>query len=176
VSFSDSFATCTSTSDLGPNWTTDGIWYCRSTKARGESARTVALANTPAIGDVSVQARVQLTNSTLGSGGVVARASGGNYYAARLLATGKVQLIRMNGSTVTVLGSATARIGVEPSAYTLRLRVTGSAPVQLDVWIGSAAVLSAQDVAAQALTSGQAGLYNGSSARTQFSAFTAGSL
>ena len=93
-----------------------------------------------------------------------------------MVATGRVQVIRVNGSTVTVLGDVGATIKVEPNSQRLRLRVTGTTTVQLDVWLDSAPVLSVQDTSAQRLQSGQAGLYSGVSSRTQFDDFSAVSL
>jgi chitodextrinase len=171
VNFSDNFDACTSSSDLGPKWTTAGIWYCRAGKARGESGPTVAIANTAAIANTDVTARIQLT-STKGNAGLAARIASGSYYAASMLASGSVQVVRVNGSTTTVLGEVKTTIKIEPNSQRLRMKVTGTTTVQIDVWLDSKAILTVQDTTAQRLQSGQSGLYSATSTRTQYDDFS----
>lgn len=57
----DDFDDCTSSTDLGPNWTVTGGWYCRDRKARGESVPGTAFFETAVPSEVTVRARVQLT-------------------------------------------------------------------------------------------------------------------
>jgi hypothetical protein len=169
VSFSDPFSECTSTTNLGPNWSISGTWYCKSGKARGESANGVALAITSPTANTTVSARVQDSSSS-SAGGLIARASGTSYYGARILPTGHVQAFRVDGATVTVLGDVAETIAIGTS-YTLQLVVTGSSPAQLTVSFSGTQVLSVPDTSATSLTSGQAGLYNEYNARTQFDTF-----
>jgi hypothetical protein len=171
VSFADAFATCTSTTDLGASWTISGRWYCSSPKSRGETAQGTALAKTAVMTDTDVTGRIQLTGTATGSG-VIARASGGAYYAAVVYQSGALKILRVAGGTTTVLGTVAMTVGVEPTAYNVRLHVTGSTTVQLDAFVSGAPVLSAQDASAARLLSGQAGLVNGTAARTQFNLFS----
>lgn len=171
VSFADSFNTCTSTSDLGANWTISGRWYCAGQKARGEVANGTALAKTASMGDTDVTVRTQLTGVATGSG-PIARASGGSYYAAVILQSGRAQIIRVVGTTSTVLGTVTKTITPEPTTYKVRLHVTGSASVQLDAFVDGTPVLSVQDSSPDRLLSGQAGMLSGTVARTQYDDFS----
>jgi hypothetical protein len=175
VSFSDSFAGCTSTSNLGSNWTINGRWYCAGQKARGETAAGTALAITSALTDTDVIVRIQLTGSATGSG-VIARASNGSYYAAIGLAAGKVEIIRVSGGTTTVLGQVSASIPVEPGSFKIELQVTGSSTVQLVALLSGKAVLSVQDTSSSRLLSGQGGMLSGTQARTQYDTFSLKSL
>jgi outer membrane protein assembly factor BamB len=174
VSFSDPFSECTSTTNLGPNWNISGTWYCKSSKARGESANGVALALTSAVANTTVSVRAQLTSST-SAGGLVARAAGGSYYGARMLPTGHIQAFRVDGAQVTVLGDSAQTIAIGTS-YPLKLVVSGSSPAQLTVSFNGTQVLSVPDASAASLASGQAGLYNEYNARTMYDTFSLSSF
>ncbi len=173
VSFSDPFTECTSTTDLGPDWTiVNGLWYCASGKARGESASSTALAKTGSMSDIDETVRVQLAVTSSASG-LAARESNGSYYAERVVpATQKVEIIRVNSGTATVLGSVAQAVQLEPSSYRIRLQVTGLNPVHLVAWFAGTQVLTVDDGTSQQLSSGQAGLYNGADARTQFDGYS----
>lgn len=168
LSFTDNFDACTSTTDLGTSWDTNGRWYCTALRARGESALGVALAKTATLGDTDVSALVQLNSST--GSGVVARNANGRFYAARLLLDGRVDIVRVDGATVTVLGSVAQSVLVNTS-YILRLQVTGTSSVQLVASVGGTPVLSATDSSSSRLASGRAGLLSGAVSRTQFDRF-----
>lgn len=169
--FADDFDACTSTTDLGATWETDGQWYCASGRARGESAGRVATARAAVPADITVQARVRLTGDASGSG-VVARAAAGSFYAARLLSTGRLQLVRMNAGTPTVLSDVAVNLTPD-STHSLGLTVTGDAVVSLSASFNGATVATATDASPSRLPSGAAGLLSGSSARTQFDDFSA---
>lgn len=169
ASFSDDFDACLSSTDLGERWTVQGRWYCRGARARGESAGAVALARALLPADVSVQARVRLTGVATGSG-VVARADGGDFYAARFDASGRVEIVRVEGSRETVLASVPHAVG---EGGTVRLEVTGQSPVQLNVLVDGVPVASATDSSPARRLSGSAGLLSGTVARTQFDDFVA---
>lgn len=154
---------------LGALWDTTGHWYRKAGRGRGESAGGVALAQVPVPADHAVEARLQLTGQAQGSG-VVARHAHGSFYAVRLRTDGRVQVVRRDGPGETVLDEAPAT--VRPGDWhRVRLAVSGSFPVRLDVWLDDAPLLTAQDRSPQPLAAGRAGLLNGSDWRTQFDAF-----
>lgn len=169
ASFSDDFDACVSSTDLAAGWTVQGRWYCQAGRARGESVSALALARALLPADVSVQARVKLTGTATGSG-VVARAGEGSFYAARLLASGRVEILRIDAGRETVLASVLHPVG---DGGTLRLEVTGQSPVQLNVFLDGAPVASATDSSSARRLSGSAGLLSGTVARTQFDDFVA---
>jgi pectate lyase len=119
--------------------------------------------------DVTAASRVQLTGVANGSG-VVVRASGSSYYLARILTSGTVEIDRVSGSTITRLASASTAIS-DGTWYTVGLTVTGTGPVQLSATLNGKTVVSATD-SSSPLSSGSAGLYGGTAARTQYSDFT----
>lgn len=168
--FADDFDDCTSTTDLGSSWTIEGRWYCASGRARGESANRLATANAAVPADVMVQARLRLTGDGTGSG-VVARAAGSSFYAARLLSTGRLQLVRMDAGAPTVLADVAVSLAAGET-HSLGLTVTGGAPVALTATFNGTTVATATDASPERLASGAAGLLSGSSARTQFDDFS----
>lgn len=168
-SFEEDFGRCTSDTDWGSGWQTQGRWYCRSERGRAEVASSVALVRASLPADQHLQARVYLTGVATGSG-LVARAQGGSYYAARLLATGRVEIVRVSGGAATVLGST--QVPRPDGFHTLRFSVTGSNPVRLDAWFEGAPAGSVVDGSEARLLSGQAGLLSGTEARTQFDDFS----
>lgn len=171
-SFVDDFDSCTSTTDLGANWSTTGRWYCAGARARGEVADQLATAHTAPGTDMTVAARIRLTGDATGSG-VVARAQAGSYYAARLLSTQRLQIVRVSGGSTTVLADVPLAADLD-GTHGLQLTVVGSASVQLDASFNGTPVASATDDTPSLLVSGLAGLLSGSTARTQFDDFTAG--
>jgi len=174
VNFADNFNACTSAVDLGANWIVNGRWLCVGGRARGEVLQAIATAITAPMGDTSVQARVQLTGVATGSG-VVARAAGGSYYAARVLATQRLQIVRVTPAGTTVLADVPATVPVN-AFTTVRLVVSGAATVQLDASLNGVPLASATDTSAARLSAGSAGLLSGTVARTQFDDFVTGSL
>lgn len=166
VSFANDFSTCPDDAPLGSAWSTEGTWYCKASRARGESALGLALAQTPEVRDMDVGALVQL-NGSAGSG-VVARAKSGSYYAARMFEGGRIELVRVTPSGTTLLG-----VGATPVAFNtsrrLLLRVRGSSTTTLEVFLDGLPFFSATDDTS--LPAGRGGLLSGSNARTQFDDF-----
>jgi hypothetical protein len=119
--------------------------------------------------DVTAASRVQLTGVANGSG-VVVRASGGSFYLARILTSGAIEIDRVNGTTITRLATASTPVAAG-SWYTVGLTVSGTGPVQLSATLNGKTLVTATDSSAP-LASGAAGLYSGTTARTQFSDFT----
>jgi hypothetical protein len=168
VSDSDSFASCTSSTDLGAGWTISGRWYCKSGHARGETAGGIALAETVPLGDTKVSAAVQLDGST--GSGVLARATGSGAYAAVLNIGTGVQIQAIHNGTTSVLASGSASIADETS-YTLELIVTGTNPVKLQAYLNGSLVAVASDSSGSAFASGASGLLSGTSSRSQYAKF-----
>lgn len=169
ATFTDNFETCNSTTNLGPNWTIAGRWYCTAGRARGESATTLAIARASPPANQTVEARVQLTGSASASG-IVARQANGAYYAARMLSTNRVEVIRVSGGTTTVLASAAVAVGT--TTRRIRLAVSGSTTVTLSVTFDGTPLLTTTDASAARLLAGTAGLLSGSVIRTQFDDFS----
>lgn len=171
TSFVDDFDACDSTSDLGTRWTTAGRWYCTALRARGESAAGLAMANVTFTGDLAVRARVVHTGAASGSG-IVSRRSGGSYYLARLVSTGRVELVRVTNGLERLLASAPVASATTAS-HSLRLVTRGTSPVQLALEVDGRPIASFTDDAAERLSDGGVGLLSGSGARTQFDDFRA---
>jgi hypothetical protein len=176
TSFADTFETCTATSGLDSNWTTTGDWYCKAERARGASVAGLALADVLMPADQTASCLVQLTGSSAGDAsgsGVVVRAYNGNFYAARAIEAGTLEIDRIDNGVITVLGSA-------PHSWTLNsssritLSVSGSNPVALSVSVNQVPLTSATDNSGgQLTTAGSPGLYSGSAVTSQFSNFEA---
>lgn len=170
ASFADNFDSCDTSSGIGADWDSDGRWYCSAGRARGEHARGLARVRALLPADLAVQARIQQTGVASDSG-VVARAQGDSYYAARLVASGRVELLRVDHGQETMLASVSKSLG--NSSYKLRLEVSGQTPVQLSVTLDGIAIATATDASMSRRLAGSAGLLSGSSARTQFDDFVA---
>jgi hypothetical protein len=168
--FADNFDACATTLGLGPNWTVNGKIYCASGRARGEAAGATARAAMADAADVRVSARVLLTDTATASG-VIARASSAGYYGLRLLSTGRLQLVRVNGTTSKVLADV-ARSFTAGTSQTLELTVTGSATVTLSAKLNGVLATTVTDSTTSRLGAGRGGLVSGSTVRTQFDDFT----
>lgn len=158
VSFADDFNGCTATDGLGARWTTLGRWYCKGDRARGESSAGLALANTQAMADVRLSARLTLTGDATGSG-IVARSG----YLARLVVGRGLEIVRL-GSTPQVL-AVQPRTVAQGVSYRLEFEVQGAT---LSARVDGGPSLVANDSTSGA---GLAGLYSGSDWRTQFDDF-----
>lgn len=171
ASFTDDFDACTSANDLGARWSVQGRWYCQTQRARGETAGGRALAAAVLPRDVSVRARVLFSSSLADASGVIARSDGTKFYGARLRRTG-ADLVRVDGSTTTVLGSVS--FAIDPAAsHRVQLVATGAGPVSLSVAIDGVTRLTATDAAPGPPSGGGVGLLSGANARTQFDDFVA---
>ncbi len=166
--FSDNFPTAFPTS-MGPNWTLNGNFVTIVGETRGTSAGGTAIAHTAPLTDMTVSVR-QLLNGTASGSGVIARATAGSYYAARLLSTNHVQIIRVDGAGTTVLADVPV---TAPGAgfAAIQLQVFGSTFVQLQASYKGAVVATVVDDSAGRLLSGGGGLLSGSVVRTQYSVF-----
>jgi hypothetical protein len=170
-SFSDTFASCTATSGLDSSWLTTGTWYCKGGFARSESAGGLALARISLASDQTIKARVQLTGVATGSG-VVARATASHFYLARLQSNGTVEVDRVDNGVFTSLAAFSTPIASNVF-YSLTLGVagTGTGGARLVVSLNGAQIATATDPGSS-LTGGAAGLYGGSTARTQYNDVT----
>lgn len=160
TSFSDDFTGCTASDGLGSSWTTQGRWYCKADRARGESTAGLARAHTAALSDTQVSARLTLTGEATGSG-LVVRSAGGDGYLARLVVGRGLEIVRLG--SMQVLAAQPRPIG--QSNYRLELEATGD---RLSARVDGGSWLVATDAA---LAAGQAGLFSGSDWRTQFDDF-----
>ncbi|TMQ07812.1 MAG: DUF4091 domain-containing protein [Deltaproteobacteria bacterium] len=160
--FSDTFDR---TTGLGAGWnvtagggfTTDGA-YAVSTTAQNW-ARIV-----PSLGtsDYKVTAELIVPAGSLFSG-IIARTATINtdetMYAAQLATDGHVNLYRRNAYTWTLLAAQAATItaGVQ---YTVKLVVSGTSPVHLEVWLNGTQRISFDDSSAGRITAGPPGIEN----------------
>lgn len=171
LTFSDEFEDCTSNVDLGPNWDITGVWYCRDRRARGESTLGLALARTPDLSLTEVRARVQL-NGSAGSG-VVARASNGSYYVARIFSggppdRGRLELARVTPQGTTVLAAVSSLDIAFNTSYGIELRVFQNDEL-IEVALDGLTRISITDP--NPLPPGRVGLLGGTGPRNQFDGF-----
>lgn len=155
VLFSDDFAR--SAWSLGPQWAQDrGLWLTNGQVA-GSNLDGADLAHVSSVAcrDCSVEASV--VGFGVPEAALVLRAQGArpaDHYDVALLGSGVVQIRRVAGEVVTVLGQAAA--GVPPWDWaTLRLTAVGSGPVTLTASIDGMVKVSVVDTSPGAL--GQAG-------------------
>ena len=160
--FSDEFSR---TTGLGANWrqaaggmTTDGTFAVST-----GSANAAALAANLGGDDYTVESVILAPPGSLYSG-IVARgrndsAFASDLYSVQLSTNGAANLYRRNAGTWTLLKSAPAGI-VANKAYTLRLKVTGSNPVDLEVAVDGVPLFAFSDSAATRILSGVPGLIN----------------
>lgn len=124
---SDSFHSCTSSSNLGPSWNIDGRSYCKAGKARGETADGTAFFTPTVPDEVIVRARVQLTGTATDSG-VLARGTDGTYYAVRISTANRLEIIRVRGGITAALARADVPIPMsEAVVHRVGLRVSRGA-------------------------------------------------
>lgn len=114
--------------------------------------------------------------------GVVVRGGSGsafyqNLYAAQISTRGTANLYRRNAGSWTLLGSAYAGV-VANRPYTLRLKVTGSNPVNLELWLDGALLLSYADASASRVPAGVPGIqdYNSGTLYDRFTVHPAANL
>lgn len=170
-SFADDFTSCTSDNDLGGGWETTGRWYCKSVRARGETAGGLALASASLPADLLVSTR--LVHTGQGGSGVVARWTTSSGYLLRLQGNGTLELVRRVGNTEQLIAHALVPLPGD-TFHRLALRVTGHAPVKLEAFYEGVSVLTHDDFAADApAQAGRVGLLSGSRDRTQFDSLNA---
>lgn len=160
--FSDEFDR---TAGLGSRWrsvagstATDGT-FAVSTGSTNAAALTASLA----ADDYIVEAVLLVPAGSLYSG-IVARgrpdsAFASDLYSAQLSTNGTANLYRRNGGTWTLLKSAPAGI-VAGKAYPLRLKVSGSNPVALDLFVDGTLLFSVSDSTPSRILSGVPGIIN----------------
>jgi chitodextrinase len=95
--------------------------------------------------------------------GVVARgnpsAFSADLYSAQIATNGSVNLYRRNAGSWTLLRSGSAGIAAN-QAYTLKLKVTGANPVNLEVSLNGSLLFSYSDASASRILSGVPGIEN----------------
>src|SRR5579884_1679133 len=161
--FNDEF---TRTGGLGSNWQvyfgsfiTDG----NNAVSQGTVANWAAI--TPALNtnDYTVESVLTIPSGSLYSG-IVARGNPAtgflqDLYAAQIATDGTVNLYRRNAYAWTLLKSAAAGI-VANQPYTLRLKIAGSNPVNLEVSLNGTSLYTYQDSSASQILSGIPGMEN----------------
>jgi len=154
------------TTGLGSSWnvtagggyTTDGA-YAVSGANPENWARIV-----PSLGtnDYKVTADLIVPAGSLFSG-VIARSATINtdetLYAAQLATDGHVNLYRRNAYTWTQLGTSATTISAGVS-YTVKLVVSGTNPVHLEVWLNGTQKIGYDDASASRITAGVPGIEN----------------
>jgi|GEM_PF-2677559 len=161
--FSDEF---NRTGGLGSNWqvyfgsfTTDG----NNAVSQGSVANWAAITPNLNTSDYTVESALTIPAGSLYSG-IVARGNPAtgfyrDLYAAQIATDGTVNLYRRNAYAWTLLKSAAAGI-VANQTYTLRLKVSGSNPVNLEVSLNGTSLYTYQDSSASQILSGIPGLEN----------------
>jgi hypothetical protein len=163
--FTDNF---NRTTGLGSNWsilygsyTTNGTMAVSGTPpSQGNWARLTAALGTT---NYSVAADVIVPAGSLDSG-LVARSSDSanvdrNLYSAQIATDGNIYLYRRNEWNWTQLSSVAAGI-VANTSYNLKLIVTGSSPVHLEVWLNGTQKILFDDSSTSQITTGVPGLVN----------------
>jgi len=163
--FSDNF---NRTTGLGANWSVlYGSYSTNGTQAvsgtppvNGNWAKLNATLGT---NDYSVSADMIVPAGSLDSG-LVARSNDSanvdrTLYAAQIATDGNVYLYRRNEWNWTLLASAAGGI-VAGTSYNVKLLVSGSNPVHLEVWLNDVQKISFNDSSTSQITTGVAGMEN----------------
>jgi len=158
------------TSGLGANWklwngsyTTDGnnaVSGTMTPAGTGNWASVVPAMNT---NDYSVVANLSVPAGAPDSG-VVARGTNtsdftSDLYSAQISTAGSVNLFRRNAYNWTQLGTFATTIQAS-TMYSLKLLVSGSNPVHLEVWFNNTKVIAVDDSSTSRITSGPPGIVN----------------
>ncbi|HEX3154020.1 MAG TPA: alkaline phosphatase family protein [Candidatus Angelobacter sp.] len=163
--FSDNF---NRTTGLGANWSvlygsysTNGTQAVSGTPpANGNWAKLNATLGT---NNYSVSADMIVPAGSLDSG-LVARSNDSTnvdrtLYSAQIATDGNVYLYRRNEWNWTQLASAAGGI-VAGTSYNVKLLVSGSSPVHLEVWLNGVQKISFNDSSTSQITTGVAGMVN----------------
>jgi hypothetical protein len=163
--FSDNF---NRTTGLGTNWSVlYGSYSTNGTQAVSgtppANGNRVKLNATLGTNNYSVSADMIVPAGSLDSG-LVARSSDSTnvdrtLYSAQIATDGNVYLYRRNEWNWTQLASAAGGI-VAGTSYNVKLLVSGSSPVHLEVWLNGAQKISFNDSSTSQITSGVAGMEN----------------
>ena len=112
--------------------------------------------------DYAVVANFSVPAGSLDSG-IVARGSASGFssdlYAAQISTSGAVNLFRRNAGTWTQLGTFATTIQANVF-YNLKLLVSGSTTVHLEVWFNGTRVISFDDGSVNAIKTGVPGIEN----------------
>lgn len=158
------------TTGLGTAWTvqhgsysTDGNFAVSGTMTTSGTGNWAALV--PALGtnDYSVSADLTVPSGSLDSG-LVARSSDSanfdrNLYSAQIATDGNIYLYRRNDWNWTQLAAIAAGITANTS-YNLKLMVSGSSPVHLEVWLNGVQKITFDDSSTSQITTGVPGMVN----------------
>lgn len=151
---------------LGSNWqvyfgsfTTDG----NNAVSQDTVANWAAIAPSLNTSDYSVEAALTIPAGSLYSG-IVARGNPAtgflkDLYAAQIATNGTVNLYRRNAGTWTQLKSTSAGVAAG-TYYTLKLKVSGTNPVNLEVSLNGSVLFTFSDVSASRILSGLPGIQN----------------
>ena len=163
--FTDNF---NRTTGMGTNWsilsgsyTTNGSMAVSGAPPAG--GNWVKLNASLATNNYSVAADMIVPAGSLDSG-LIARSSDPanvdrNLYAAQIATDGNIYLYRRNEWNWTLLASTAGGI-VANTSYNLKLVVTGSSPVHLEVWLNGVQKIVFNDSSASQITGGVAGMEN----------------
>lgn len=162
--FDDNF---TRTTGLGANWK---IWFGGFTTNGAAAVSTAPPVNgnwasvVPALNtnNYIVSTDIVIPAGSLFSG-IVARGSAtqfdGDLYAAQLSTDGSAHLYRRNAWTWTALGAAPLGITAN-TRYSLKLVVSGSNPVHLEVWVNGIRQIVVDDGSTSSIQAGLPGIQN----------------
>lgn len=139
---------------LGNGWVQRGTWSTDGT-ARGLTNVARAIAPVAVPTDVVVEAKVNLTVANQRAG-LLARADGSNFYHA-VVRNDRVQLLRFNDGDQISLAQAPTTLAA--GTWTdLRMKVTGTAPVVIEVFRDGVSMIQYTDASADRLTTGGVGV------------------
>jgi hypothetical protein len=165
--FADNF---NRTTGLGANWavqhgsfSTDGNFAVAGTMTGSGTGNWAAVVPALNTNNYAVSADITVPSSSLYSG-LIARSSDSanfdrNLYAVQISTDGSVYLYRRNDWNWTQL-AATASGVVANTSYNLKLVVSGSSPVHLEVWLNGVQKIVFDDSAASQITTGIPGIEN----------------
>jgi hypothetical protein len=145
------------------SFSTDGNFAVAGTMTGAGTGNWAGLNTSLGTNNYSVIADVTVPSGSLYSG-LIARSSDSanfdrNLYAAQISTDGSVYLYRRNDWNWTQL-AATASGVVANTSYNLKLVVSGSSPVHLEVWLNGVQKIVFDDSAASQITTGIPGIEN----------------
>jgi Domain of unknown function (DUF4091)/Domain of Unknown Function (DUF1080)/Divergent InlB B-repeat domain len=165
--FSDDF---NRTTGLGTNWkvwhgsyTTDGANAVSGTMTPSGTGNWASLVPSLNTNDYSAVASLSVPAGSQDSGIAVRGSNTSDFasdlYSAQISTTGAVNLFRRNASSWTQLATFATTIQAG-TTYTLKVVVSGSTTVHLEVWLNGTRVISFDDTSASRITTGPPGIEN----------------
>ena len=165
--FYDSF---NRTTGLGANWsvsdgsyTTDGNFAVAGTMTSSGTGNWAQLTAVLPNSNYSVAADITVPSGSFDSGLVARSNDSVNFsrtlYAAQIATDGNINLYRRNDWNWTLLASTAGGI-VANTSYNLKLIVTGSNPVHLEVWLNGAQKIVFNDSSTSQIATGAPGMEN----------------